>query len=157
MNEALRRNVLRLYGRGRADGHAWAKDLFTLGGGWLLERMVMGNSNKETVAEKMVRNTFEMRVMISVFSCFLALSLIIFGYLLTQNELEFRKGITPVDSEITMNFQAYEFALKNTAPGVILIICGTVIVVAFINKQFRIKTQLAIKEEGIPGFTEVEG
>jgi len=115
-------------------------------------------SNK-SLAGKFVENIHKARIATMTIGFILAISLFILGYILTQQDLEQKAGQESalLESDISMDFKASKFILKNTAPGIILIICGTFIAITTINKTTWVKTQWENKEKGIPGSTEVKG
>ncbi len=116
------------------------------------------NLNTETLATKFIKHTFYVRLVTITLGFIMSVSLIIFGYLLTQQDIELNQiSQKQGNSEISANFGATSFALKNTAPGLVLILCGTVIAVSTIRKETYTKSQWADRQNGIPGYTESKG
>jgi hypothetical protein len=82
-----------------------------------------------------------------------SLFLITGGIWLTQRDMDISKDQT--NAEVSAKLGQFEFVAKNTAPGIVLILCGTWIVVATIQRKSFAKTQW--KDERHPGFTEING
>ncbi len=111
----------------------------------------------ESLATKFVRSTYVARYVTVLIGFVLSITLIWLGYTLTQQELDIKTINSATESEISLDFKATKFALKNTAPGLLLIICGTVIALTTIRKTTWVKSQWSDKENAIPGYTESKG
>ncbi len=112
----------------------------------------------ESITSKFIKHTFYVRVATMILGFTMSAILIILGYKLTQQDMELNQGVTVNNgSEISADFGTSSFALKNTAPGLLLIICGTVIAVSTIRKETFTKSQWADHQNGLPGFTESKG
>ena len=107
-----------------------------------------------TAAEQAIQSLPRMRIWISIISGLVAIVMIISGYKLTQRQLQLQ--ISDKTTEIEANLAKEEFKLKSTYPGLVFIICGTVIGTMVLGKGFYFKTRQTNKETGDPGFTEIK-
>ena len=116
-----------------------------------------GSNEQESVAEKFAGKVFYARVLVTIIGLIISCILIYGGFLLTQQDITKGKSVKSEDTKIEAQIGNYKFALQNTAPGLLLIICGTVIGAMTISKQTRIKTYW--KKEGDTSMyeTEVQG
>ncbi len=75
------------------------------------------DQESESLATKSIKHTFYIRIATMVLGFTMSAALIIFGYILTQQNIEANKDSNANDgSEISANFGTTSFALKNTAP-----------------------------------------
>ena len=111
-----------------------------------------------SLASRFTNQIFYARLASLLLGFILAIVLIFLGYSLTQQEIDLKQSNTEVEaSSITLDFKTRSFALKNTAPGLVLITCGTIIAVASLTRVTRVKTQWKAEENAIPGMTEAKG
>ena len=109
-----------------------------------------------TVAERIVHTASQYRFWSMLIGYIASLLLITGGIWLTQRDMDIPKVQANVANvEVSAKLGQFEFVAKNTAPGIVLILCGTWIVVATIQRKSFAKTQWA--DERHPGFTEVNG
>lgn len=111
------------------------------------------DQKNESLATKFVRHSFYTRIAITTIGFIMSCILIFMGYDLTQQSLI----IQNINSEVNADFGVMSFALKNTTPGVILIICGTAVAITTILRQSFTKSQWSDSINGIPGYTETKG
>ncbi|MCE2573899.1 hypothetical protein [Motilimonas eburnea] len=124
----------------------------------MVSQAELKDQKTESLATKFIKHTFYVRIATMVLGFTMSAVLIILGYMLTQQDIEVNKGVNVNNgSEITADFGTASFALKNTAPGLLLILCGTIIAVSTIRKETFTKSQWADHQNGLPGFTESKG
>lgn len=109
---------------------------------------------KMTAAEHAVQTLPKMRIWISIIGGAISIAMIISGYCLTQRQL--RIEISEKITEVEVNLQKEEFKLKSTYPGLVFIICGTVIATVVLGKGFYFMTKQTNKKTGEPGATEIK-
>ncbi|WP_345986027.1 hypothetical protein WCX49_02645 [Sulfurimonas sp. HSL-1656] len=113
---------------------------------------------QESVAEKFAGKVFYARVLVTIIGLAISCILIYGGFLLTQEDIKKEKNVKNEHSKIEAQIGNYKFALQNTAPGLLLIICGTIIGAMTISKQTRVKTYWKQDENGASRYeTEVQG
>lgn len=113
-----------------------------------------------TAAQDAIRAHSKTRIWYLVIGGSIAFAMVGCGFLLTQRQVnvaaEGGAGDQSQPTEMAINMQKEEFKLRSTYPGLVLIVCGTVLAVALVWKGFYFKTQHKDSEAGIPGFTELK-
>lgn len=115
------------------------------------------SNEQESVAEMFAGKVFYARILVTVIGLTISCILIYGGFLLTQQDITKGKSVKSKDSKIEAQIGNYKFALQNTAPGLLLIICGTVIGAMTIGKQTRVKTYWKQDKDTSTYETEVQG
>ena len=116
----------------------------------------MERDQERTVAETIVHDAERYRFWTTLIGGILSLALIVSGIWFTQQSFGLPSpGIASCTGEISAKLGLFTFAAKNTAPGIILIICGTWLATTTINRKLRARTQW--KDDTHPGLTEVDG
>lgn len=107
----------------------------------------------QSVAEEIVRSHLQTKRWALGICGVIAIVMVGAGSWLTQRQMEFQSSLP--QNELGINLKTQEFKLRSTYPGSILMIGGTVIMVALIWKRFHLKTQH--KDDNHPGYTEADG
>ena len=112
-----------------------------------------------TAAEDAIRAHSKTRIWYLSVGGLIAISMVIFGYALTQRQLDLQGTYGQTQSEeteLTLDLRKEGFRLRSTYPGLVLIVCGTALAIVLIWKRFYFKTQHKDERNQIPGFTELE-
>jgi hypothetical protein len=116
----------------------------------------MAEDKKKTVAETIVHDAERHRFWTTLIGGVLSLALIGSGIWFTQQSFGSPStGIASCGGDLSAKIGLFTFAAKNTAPGIILILCGTWLATTTINRRLRARTQWA--NDTHPGLTEVDG
>ncbi len=107
-----------------------------------------------TVAEHATQQIPTMRRWSSVIGGLVALAMIILGFYLTQRQLDIK--ISEKTTELAINTKKEEFKLKSTYPGLVFIICGTVLGAVTIARPIHFITKHKDEKAGEPGSTEIK-
>lgn len=109
---------------------------------------------KATVAERAIEVHSRTRIYYLIIGGLLALTMILGGYHLTQRQMDLK--LTDTNTEFQLKVINEEFKLKSTYPGLVLIVCGTVLAMTLIRKRFYFETQHKDSDNNIPGHTKLE-
>lgn len=120
----------------------------------------------KSVATHIVQSASRHRLWSMIFGYTLSLVLLGGGIWFTQRDFAPRNENPEANIEKSSNYEAnrgqlsaqigvFKFVAKNTAPGLVLILCGTWLATVTVKRKSRAKTQWG--DDSHPGFTEVDG
>ena len=103
-----------------------------------------------------VRDAERYRFWTTLIGGILSLALILAGIWFTQQDFGLPSTNAAAGTgELVAKLGLFKLAAKSTAPGIILIICGTWLATTTVNRKLRARTQWA--DDKNPGYTEVDG